>query len=211
MQFLLRYILLVMTVGIKIPCGILVPSLALGACYGTVVGSIMKHLQLTFSDSPFFQECYAGGEGSCVVPGMYAVIGAATMLGGVCRITVSLSVIMFELTGGLEYLVPIMLSVTFAKWVGDAFNKDSIYEINIEMNQYPFLHNHEVDNEGTAKDIMTTHKLKVIFIEGATVGDVKKSLLREGLKIYGFPVVDNSDDRRVLGFVTQDSLQEALK
>ncbi|EFC37022.1 chloride channel ClC-3 [Naegleria gruberi] len=209
-SFVLRFILLSLTVGIKIPSGVLVPSLAIGACYGTLVGSIMKYVQLTFPDSPFFQECYAGGEGSCVVPGMYAVIGAATMLGGVCRITVSLAVIMFELTGGLEYLVPIMLSVMFAKWVGDAFNRESIYELNIEMNQYPFLHNDEVDTDDTAKHIMTTHKLKVIFVEGATVGEVRQSLLREGLKLYGFPIVDNSDDRRVLGFITQAALQDAL-
>lgn len=37
--------------------------------------------------------------------------------------TVSLVVIMFELTGSLEFIVPTMAAVMFAKWVGDAINK----------------------------------------------------------------------------------------
>jgi len=72
-----------------------------------------------------FAECNAGGESGsvCVIPGTYAIIGAASMLGGATRITVSLVVIMFEVTGGIEYIVPLMLALTIAKWVGDAINR----------------------------------------------------------------------------------------
>ena len=41
--------------------------------------------------------------------------------------TVSLVVIMFELTGGLSYIVPIMVAVMISKWVGDALFKDGMY------------------------------------------------------------------------------------
>ena len=40
---------------------------------------------------------------------------------------VSLVVIMFELTGGLSYIVPIMVAVLVSKWVGDALVKDGMY------------------------------------------------------------------------------------
>ena len=46
---------------------------------------------------------------NCVTPGMYALVGAAAALGGVTRMTISLVVIMFELTGGLSYVIPIMV------------------------------------------------------------------------------------------------------
>jgi chloride channel 3/4/5 len=38
--------------------------------------------------------------------------------------TVSLAVIMFELTGGLEYILPVMIAVIISKWVGDAFGPE---------------------------------------------------------------------------------------
>ena len=34
---------------------------------------------------------------------------------------------MFELTGGLNYIVPIMVAVMISKWVADAFIKDGMY------------------------------------------------------------------------------------
>jgi chloride channel 3/4/5 len=53
--------------------------------------------------------------------------------------TVSLVVIVFELTGGLEYIVPLMAAVMTSKWVGDAFGREGIYESHIRLNGYPFL------------------------------------------------------------------------
>jgi hypothetical protein len=41
--------------------------------------------------------------------------------------TVSLVVIMFEVTGGLQYIVPLMAAVMTSKWVGDAFGKEGLY------------------------------------------------------------------------------------
>ena len=41
--------------------------------------------------------------------------------------SVSLVVIMFELTGGLQYIVPLMAASMTAKWVGDAFGKEGMY------------------------------------------------------------------------------------
>lgn len=66
---------------------------------------------------------------TCVTPGLYAMVGAAAALGGVTRMTVSLVVIMFELTGGLQYIVPLMAAVMTAKWVGDAFGREGMYPL----------------------------------------------------------------------------------
>ena len=43
------------------------------------------------------------------------------------HVLVSLVVIMFELTGGLQYIVPLMAAVMTSKWVADAFGKEGMY------------------------------------------------------------------------------------
>lgn len=42
-------------------------------------------------------------------------------------VVVSLVVIMFELTGGLQYIVPLMAAAMTAKWVGDSLHKEGMY------------------------------------------------------------------------------------
>jgi chloride channel 3/4/5 len=54
--------------------------------------------------------------------------------------TVSLVVIMSEVTGGLSYIVPLMVAALTAKWVGDAFG-EGIYEENVKLSGYPYLGN----------------------------------------------------------------------
>ena len=44
-----------------------------------------------------------------VEAGVFAMVGAAAFLAGVSRMTVSLAVIMFELTGALTYILPTMV------------------------------------------------------------------------------------------------------
>lgn len=49
-------------------------------------------------------------EKPCITPGTYALLGAAAALGGIMRLTVTVVVIMFELTGALTYILPTMAS-----------------------------------------------------------------------------------------------------
>lgn len=44
-----------------------------------------------------------------------------------------------QLTGALSHVLPIMVGVMTAKWVGDALGEDGIYNVWISMRQYPFI------------------------------------------------------------------------
>lgn len=61
------------------------------------------------------------------------------MLVGVSRMTISLCVIMFELTGELEYIVPNMIAILVAKWVADALEHEGVYDLAQTVLGHPFL------------------------------------------------------------------------
>ena len=67
------------------------------------------------------------------------MVGAAAALSGVTRTTVSLAVIMFELTGTLTYAIPVMVSVLVARTVADALEPKGIYDLVIEFSGLPYL------------------------------------------------------------------------
>lgn len=70
--------------------------------------------------------------------GTYALIGAAAMIGGVCRNTISLTVTMVEATGNLQYVLPIMLSLLAARYTGD-FLTPGFYDQLVTQKQMPYL------------------------------------------------------------------------
>lgn len=120
----------------------------------------------------------------------------------------SLVVIMFELTGALSHVLPIMISVVFSKWVADALGKDGIYSVWIAMRQYPWLPPGEYRDKGqTAAQIMKpAHDLVVIQDDqGMSVGELLAFVKQ--YQFHGFPVV-NGD--MLVGFVFREKLRAHL-
>ncbi|GAB1289231.1 Chloride channel protein [Apodemus speciosus] len=84
----------------------------------------------------FHQDVYIGlGH---LYPGTFALVGAAAFLGGVVRMTISLTVILIESTNEIAYGLPIMVTLMVAKWTGDLLNK-GIYDIHIGLRGVPLL------------------------------------------------------------------------
>src|SRR6202000_27849 len=83
----------------------------------------------------------SGNIESCATPGVYALVAAGATMCGVTRLSVTLAVILFELTGSLDHVLPFSLGVLVAKWTADALEPLSIYDLLIDMNSYPFLDN----------------------------------------------------------------------
>ena len=78
--------LTIITFGIKVPAGIFIPTLGVGACAGRILGILVRWMQANSApDSGYFAFCH--GDLDCVVAGLYAMVGAAATLSGV---TVSL-------------------------------------------------------------------------------------------------------------------------
>lgn len=126
--FVIKSILTTITFGIKVPAGIYVPSMVVGGLLGRIVGHIVQYIVLTNPDWAVFSSCPKDkGLTNCVTPGVYALVAAGATMCGVTRLSVTLAVILFELTGSLDHVLPFSLSVLVAKWTADAIEPHSIY------------------------------------------------------------------------------------
>ena len=126
--FVIKAILTTITFGIKAPAGIYVPSMVVGGLMGRTVGHLTQYLTVKYPNFFLFASCPRGpGVESCVVPGVYAMVAAGATMCGVTRLSVTLAVILFELTGSLNHVLPFSLAVLCAKWTADALEPQSIY------------------------------------------------------------------------------------
>ena len=59
-----------------------------------------------------------------IYPGVYALVGATSVLGGVFRASISLVVIMVEGTRGIEFLFGVIVAIVVSNWVTEASNRN---------------------------------------------------------------------------------------
>ncbi|KAF4443095.1 CLC chloride channel [Fusarium acutatum] len=131
-----KLFLTTITFGCKVPSGIIIPAMDAGALFGRMIGQLIPNIS----------------------PGIFAMVGSAAFLAGVSRMTVSLAVIMFELTGEVNFIPPFMIAILTAKWVADAISADGVYDLAQHLQSHPFLEAEGAiskvrefrNNEGTA-------------------------------------------------------------
>ncbi|WCJ23724.1 chloride channel D [Euphorbia peplus] len=189
------YSLAVVTFGTAVPAGQFVPGIMIGSTYGRLVGMLVVKLY----NKPNIEE------------GTYALLGAASFLGGSMRMTVSLCVIMVEITNNLKLLPLIMLVLLISKAVGDAFN-EGLYEEQARLRGIPLLESrpkYQMRNM-TAREACGNQKV-VSFPRVAKVADVV-SILRSN-KHNGFPVIDHTrnGETLVVGLVLRSHLLVLLQ
>uniref|UniRef100_H3BYC3 Chloride channel protein n=1 Tax=Tetraodon nigroviridis TaxID=99883 RepID=H3BYC3_TETNG len=175
--FLIYFLLACWTYGLSVPSGLFVPSLLCGAAFGRLVANILR-VRL----------------GLDIYSGTFALIGAAAFLGGVVRMTISLTVILIESTNEITYGLPIMITLMVAKWTGDFFNR-GIYDVHIQLRGVPLLE-WETDvqmDKLTASDIMEPH---LTYVYPHTRVQSLVSILRTTV-YHAFPVVtENRQNER---------------
>ncbi|GAB5367354.1 hypothetical protein AAMO2058_001223200 [Amorphochlora amoebiformis] len=190
----------VVTYGVATPSGLFLPMILSGAAFGRLSGM------------PFAWLWYEAGIGAAS-HGTYALIGAAAMLGGVTRMTISLTVIMIETTGSVQLGLPIFLTALAARVTGNLMN-EGLYDIHIALQHVPFLpwDPPKWYKSIRACDIMSHNPITVSIAERA--GDLLKKL-----KLYthnGFPVVvihkkgQRSRYRRLCGMILRKHLCQLL-
>lgn len=116
-----------------------VPSLISGAAFGRLIGHLLHKLDNTrgtFADS-----------------GTYALMGAAAITSGIARMTISLTVMVLEATGDMQYVLPLMLTVMAARFVGNIFI-DGLYDLHIHLRRLNYL-----DEDASVSKFVELHDL----------------------------------------------------
>lgn len=195
--FFIPYITLASLVyGIAVPSGLFVPSLLAGAAFGRLFGHLLHkldHTSGTFADS-----------------GTYALMGAAAVLGGMARMTISLTVILLEATGNMQYVLPLMMTLMAARFTGNVFN-EGLYDIHIHLKHIPFL-------EPEVPTIAERHEIvagQVMSTEVKCLRPVERvGIVYDLLKSVGhgnFPIVDTASSGTLYGTASRAMLCTLLQ
>ncbi|KAK6156538.1 hypothetical protein DH2020_010786 [Rehmannia glutinosa] len=186
------FFLSIFSYGIVAPTGIFVPVIVTGAAYGRFIGMLV-------------------GSNSNLNHGLFAVLGSASLLGGSMRMTVSLCVIILELTNNLLLLPLIMIVLLISKTVADAFN-GNIYDLIMALKGLPYLeaHTEPYMRQLTVGDVVMG-PLQIFhgFEKVSNVVHVLKTTRHNG-----FPVIDeppNSVSPVLFGLILRAHLLTLLK
>ena len=124
---------------------------------------------------------------------------------------------MFELTGSLTYVMPIMVSILVSKWVSEAIEKQGIYDLVINLNNHPYLDSkRSYLFTSTFADLCTPQSEDVRNIIDVTGGkDFAAEVLREkvewlkgiGGRDGGFPIIKQGV---LIGYISASELEYAL-
>ncbi|EDN92530.1 hypothetical protein SS1G_08393 [Sclerotinia sclerotiorum 1980 UF-70] len=203
---IIRMFLVIVSYGCKVPAGIFVPSMAIGASFGRTIGILVQATHEAYPTSVFFASCQP--DIPCITPGTYAFLGAAAALSGIMHITVSVVVIMFELTGATTYILPTMIVVGVTKAVSEFFGKGGIADRMIWFNGFPFLDNKEEHTFGVPVSKVMTADVVVLPTTGYTMRHLEKLLLED--RYQGFPIVEDRVSKVLVGYIGRTELRYAI-
>ncbi len=169
--------------------GVFSASLMQGALYGGVIG-ILANMVWPDMTAPV---------------SAYAIVGMGAFYAASGRATLTTIVLLMELTGSREIILPIMFAAVTADAVSIGLSKDSIY--SIRLTKRGILYDH--DRTQSPLDFHTVAEVMTRDVDTLdaemTVGEAFSNMLDQGHN--GFPVVDETG---VIGVVTRSDLAKAL-
>lgn len=222
------FLLTAYTFGTILPGGVLMPSLVIGAVCGRFVGILSSWIQ-----NHIFSAIDLCTANSCLVsPSSYAVIGAGAFMTGITKLTMCVVVILFELTGAVTYVLPIMMGVMVSKFVNDYLSNENIYDTWLKNNFNRENHTDYNSDKGnglcnyststsTVKNklpdinvsrimvpLSSTKCLQIVPTRPYTIGQIHQFLNDDTHE--GYPVIANESLPICLGYIHKTKILTAL-
>ncbi|XP_039291627.1 chloride channel protein 2 isoform X2 [Nilaparvata lugens] len=199
---LFTYVFSIIASTIPVPSGSFIPVFKIGAAFGRVVGEL---IHLSFPNG-----IRRGKLNTPIIVGGYAAVGAASFSGAVTH-TISVSVILFEMTGQITHIIPVMMAVLISNAIA-ALLQPSLYDSIILIKKLPYLPDLLPSSSGMYN----------FYVEDFMVRDVKfiwqnmnyhdlKMVLRENRGLKVFPLVENPDNMVLLGSIRRLELIRVIE
>ncbi|XP_014239221.2 chloride channel protein 2 isoform X2 [Cimex lectularius] len=199
---LFTFVFSIVASTIPVPSGSFIPVFKIGAALGRVAGELMH---VVFPKGIFHKEFVTP-----IIPGGYATVGAAAFSGAVTH-TISVSVIVFEMTGQITHIIPIMIAVLIANAIASLL-QPSLYDSIILIKKLPYLPDLLPSSSGIYN----------VYVEDFMVQDVKfiwdnmsyhdlKAVLKENRNLRSFPLVDKPENMILLGSIQRLELIKIIE
>ncbi|KAM5170580.1 chloride channel protein ClC-Kb-like [Mantella aurantiaca] len=196
----LKFFMLLFANTMIIPAGYFLPVFVYGAGLGRLYGEIMAKI---FPDG-FISE----GIPIKITPAGYALAGAAAYSGAVTH-TLSTALLVFELTGQMSHILPVLIAVLIANAISQTC-QNSFFDLIIIIKKLPYLPKLAMGkncaHDVCAEDFMVTD-LRYL-VKGFKFKDIRNMLKSSDLMQY--PIVDSEESKILLGSVSRKTLSKLL-
>lgn len=184
---LVKFVATAFSISLPLAAGVFTPVFCAGACLGRWYGDGLALIS------------------SSITPGAYAVAGATGLAAGVTR-SIATAVIVFELTGQLHHLLPVLL-VTLISFSVSSMLSPSIYDLILELKSLPYIPS--LSAASYNKKAIDVMQRKLFFL-------TYSSTYSEALKILSdctyrhIPLVNSVNDTVILGSVDKTDLMSIV-
>ncbi|MBW4042576.1 MAG: chloride channel protein [Acidobacteria bacterium] len=104
-----------LTLGVGGSGGVFAPSLFVGAMFGEAFGLVVSHIDPSLA-----------GQAS-----VFALVGMGAVLAGTTRAPITAGIMLFELTGDYNVILPLLLAIILATATSRLLGKDTIYTLKL--------------------------------------------------------------------------------
>nr|XP_033778148.1 chloride channel protein ClC-Ka isoform X2 [Geotrypetes seraphini] len=187
----MKFWMLILATTMPMPAGYFMPVFLYGAAVGRLIGEIVAYLFPTGISSD--------GVINPIIPGGYALAGAAAFSGAVTH-TLSTALLVFEATGQIAHILPVILAVLVANAIAQKF-QPSFYDGTIIVKKLPYLprirSRHISSYKVTTEQFMRTDI--TVLAKDSNFKDVLKVMT--STEALEYPVVENRESMILVGTV----------
>ncbi|XP_017910044.1 PREDICTED: chloride channel protein ClC-Ka isoform X3 [Capra hircus] len=197
----MKFWMLILATTIPMPAGYFMPIFIFGAAIGRLLG---EALSVAFPEG-----IVAGGVTNPIMPGGYALAGAAAFSGAVTH-SISTALLAFEMTGQIVHALPVLMAVLAANAIAQSC-QPSFYDGTIIVKKLPYL-------PWIRGRKISSHRVTVQhFMSRAITTLAKDTAQEEVVRVVAstdaaeYPLVASTESQILVGTVRRAQLVQALQ